>query len=229
MSAFRTRSRELSRELSLKIHQLGVGGTIAFSVRRFIQELLALATGRLKDSPDFDLKYGTDTRGIIRVGGLDVPADDAKHAGRYQTAIPGVFVEILNQLPIRFEDFSFIDLGSGKGRVLLEASSFPFQKIIGVELAPSLHAIACENISIYRGESQRCYNITPFCGNAVAFEIPLQNLVFYLFNPFDGEVLRAVLDRLEESLRQRPRTMYVLVLESGLSLCPRQCRELRDF
>ncbi len=37
-------------------------------------------------------------------------------------------------LPIEFNQFTFIDLGSGKGRTLLMASDFPFRKILGVEI-----------------------------------------------------------------------------------------------
>ncbi len=47
------------------------------------------------------------------------------------------------------QDFTFIDLGSGKGRVLLMASEYPFQKIIGVEFMPELHRAAQKNIAGY--------------------------------------------------------------------------------
>jgi hypothetical protein len=34
----------------------------------------------------------------------------------------------------------FVDLGSGKGRVILEAAQYPFHHVIGVEIAPELTA-----------------------------------------------------------------------------------------
>src|SRR5271166_3265808 len=35
-----------------------------------------------------------------------------------------------------FRDFTFVDLGSGKGRTLLMAADYPFRRIVGVELLP---------------------------------------------------------------------------------------------
>jgi hypothetical protein len=47
------------------------------------------------------------------------------------------------------QDFTFIDLGSGKGRVLLMAAAYGFKRIIGVEFMPELHRVAEENIRKY--------------------------------------------------------------------------------
>src|SRR5690242_5062036 len=63
----------------------------------------------------------------------------------YQPTEPAAFHEMLGRLQqqpnFRFGDFTFIDLGSGKGRTLLMASDYPFRAIIGVELLPALHQI----------------------------------------------------------------------------------------
>ena len=42
--------------------------------------------------------------------------------------------------------FTFVDIGSGKGRTLLMASQFPFRKIVGVELIAELHQRDQENL-----------------------------------------------------------------------------------
>ena len=52
--------------------------------------------------------------------------------------------------------FDFIDFGSGKGRVLLVASHYPFRQVIGVEFSPELHEIAQENIRRYQSPARRC-------------------------------------------------------------------------
>jgi len=46
---------------------------------------------------------------------------------------------VLEKLSINHSEFTFIDFGSGKGRVLFLASEYPYKKIIGVELARMLH------------------------------------------------------------------------------------------
>lgn len=199
------------REFSRKFRQYGFAGTVKLCIRKLAQELFEFVSPPKRD--DFDLTYGTDTSGVISAHSLGLSTTDASHAVRYQTAMADVFPSILHDLPIRFPDFVFVDLGSGKGRALLLASSFPFKAIVGVELAPSLHAVACNNIDIFRARAQQCQDITSKCENAATFEIPNENIAFYLFNPFDEEVMSAVASNIEASLRRFPRSVYILYLK----------------
>ena len=154
------KSRELWCEITLKLHQFGLAGTLTRGVRRIAHELRACVSPQQADTSDFDLKHGTDTSGVVHVGALDLPIAAARHAVRYQAAISDVFISLLNDLPITYNKYLFIDLGSGKGHALLLASDFPFKQIIGVELAPSLHEVACRNICIYRKPTQRMLGIS---------------------------------------------------------------------
>ena len=67
----------------------------------------------------------------------------------YQPTDAGLFQEMMAILPIDFREFTFVDLGSGKGRTLLMASEYPFRRIVGVEILPELHRAAEENIANY--------------------------------------------------------------------------------
>src|SRR3974377_600359 len=111
---------------------------------------------------------------------------------------------------IDFCQFTFIDLGSGKGRTLLMASDYPFRRIVGVELLPSLNEIAQQNLEKYHSESQRCCAIESICADATAFGLPAEPLVIYLFNPFPESGLRRTVANLEKSLTQHPRPIYVV-------------------
>jgi hypothetical protein len=104
-------------------------------------------------------------------------------------------------------------LGSGKGRALLVASRFPFKKIVGVELSHQLHRTANRNIEVFHADWQRCTNLISVCENAATFELPKDNLVVYLYNPFDEHVLSTVVSRLEHSLSQYPRTIYIVYVK----------------
>src|ERR1700733_13400481 len=75
----------------------------------------------------------------------------------YQPTEPSLFREMMASLPIAFDEFTFVDLGSGKGRTLLMASDYPLKKIIGVEILPELHKIAQKNLAAYMSESRKCY------------------------------------------------------------------------
>ena len=129
----------------------------------------------------------------------------------YQPTEPALFHEMLDGLrELNFCDFTFLDLGSGKGRTLLMASDYPFHRIVGVELLPALHQIAQQNLKQYQSESQKCFALEAICADAAGFAFPDQPLLIYLFNPFPEPVLRKVIANLAESLRACPRAVYVL-------------------
>jgi SAM-dependent methyltransferase len=132
----------------------------------------------------------------------------------YQPTEPALFHEMLDALQrqtgLAFGDFTFVDLGSGKGRTLLMASDYPFRRIVGVELLSTLHSIAQENLQRYKNESQKCFALEALCADATSFAIPDEPLVMYLFNPFPEAGLRRVIANLEQSLGAHPRAVYVL-------------------
>lgn len=134
----------------------------------------------------------------------------------YQPIEPEQFHEMLGSLNIDYSEFSFVDLGSGKGRALLLASSYPFRRIIGVEVLPELHAIAQRNLSRFHDAHQRCTRLESWCGDARDFVLPEDPIVLYLFNPFFEPVLERVLKNVEDSVRRNPRK-FVLIYANPLS------------
>ena len=137
----------------------------------------------------------------------------------YQPTEPAAFHEMLDALQqevgldgvaLDFRDFTFLDLGSGKGRTLLMASDYAFRRIVGVELLPALHQIAQENLRLYKHESQKCFALDSICADASEFPFPDEPLVVFLFNPFGESGMRQVTANLEGSLRAHPRPVYVL-------------------
>ena len=156
---------------------------------------------------DYDWQYRVNTTGAT-VGWRDRLLGE--FLSPYQPTEPGLFHEMLSSLQIDYPAFTFIDLGSGKGRALLMAADYPFKKIVGVEVLPSLHQAALENIGHYESPSRRCQSIVSICGDARHFELPAEPTVLYLFNPLPEAALREVVERLENSLRFHPRPLWVL-------------------
>ena len=133
----------------------------------------------------------------------------------YQPTEPALFREMIESLmqltpKINLSEFTFIDIGSGKGRALLMASQYPFQRILGIELLPELHRVAKENISKYKSDSQRCFVIDCVLADASEFDLPAEPTVLYLFNPLPESELVRMINRLEASLRQNPRPIFVI-------------------
>jgi SAM-dependent methyltransferase len=117
----------------------------------------------------------------------------------YQPTDAALFREMMASLPVDFSQFTFVDLGSGKGRTLLMASEYPFRRIVGVEILPELDRAAQENIRAFKSPAQRCMRIESICSDARAFVLPEEPLVLYLFNPLPEAALRQVLGTLERS------------------------------
>jgi SAM-dependent methyltransferase len=130
----------------------------------------------------------------------------------YQPTEPALFREMMDGLPIDFREFSFIDIGSGKGRALLLATQYPFRKIVGVELIRELHRAAEENIASWqtRSPARQVASIEALCMDAREFVFPETPLVVYLFNPLPEAALRQVVRNLEESSKQVPREIWIV-------------------
>jgi SAM-dependent methyltransferase len=128
----------------------------------------------------------------------------------YQPTEPALFKEMMASLKIDFQEFTFIDIGSGKGRVLLMAADYPFRRILGIELFPALHRIAQENLSAYKSDSQQCFALKTVCGDAREFIFPAEPIVLYLFNPLPEPALIEMMTHLDHSLSQFPRVVYLL-------------------
>jgi tRNA G46 methylase TrmB len=52
--------------------------------------------------------------------------------------------------PQRLAEYTFIDVGCGKGRMLLIASELPFRKVVGIELNEDLESRAAKNAEAWR-------------------------------------------------------------------------------
>jgi hypothetical protein len=128
----------------------------------------------------------------------------------YQPIEAEIFREIIHTLAIDFNQYTFIDIGSGKGRALLLASEFPFRRIIGIELLPELNRIAEENIRRFANAQGRVLPVETICGDATEFEFPNEPLIIYFFHPLTEAGFRKVLANLQLSLKREPRPVQML-------------------
>jgi SAM-dependent methyltransferase len=132
----------------------------------------------------------------------------------YQPIAPQQFREIMSTLfahlepDTDFSQFTFIDIGAGKGRALLLASEFAFRRAIGVELLPELVEIARENAREFERRGMPC-GIELVCEDATNFDFPAEPAVVFLFNPLPQAALQTLIQNLERSLHQNPRPVYV--------------------
>jgi SAM-dependent methyltransferase len=133
----------------------------------------------------------------------------------YQPIEPELFREVIGSLnigspDIDFGQFTFIDIGSGKGRALLLAAEYPFRRVVGVELLPELNSVAEENIHRFSVQKRACGEIQTVCGDATEFSFPAEATLIFLFHPLPEAGLTKLVGNLDTSLRENPRPAYVI-------------------
>lgn len=184
---------------------------LAGAAYRFARELLPDRRKIQYGDLDYDFDHSVDT--TRSNAGFRSQLIAALSGHQYFPTEPWLFDEMMTALPIRFQDFTFVDLGSGKGRVLLMAAQYGFKRIVGVEYMPEWHRSAEENLRKYvqycAAENRPVQYIESLCMDARDFQFPSGPLVIYMFNPFPEPALAAVVDKLRQSLLSEPRQAYV--------------------
>lgn len=148
-------------------------------------------------------------RWLDELFGFDEPPADIENLPRGAVPyLPSGVDEILAmvaEVPLRPDD-EFVDLGSGLGRVVILAHLLSGARACGVELQEPL----------VRRAKERCAGLAlprvSFVHANVA-DAELDGSVFFLYSPFNGEMLSAVLRRLEDVARRRPIVICAVDLE----------------
>ena len=146
----------------------------------------------------FDLKYGTDTmRWVDRSESVrTLETRRTRHPYRATKVRP--LLALLRQLDLPRECV-FVDIGSGKGRVLLIASMYGFSKVVGIEFSGALCLLARRNIDTFRKRVALPAPIEVIEADAVKYTFPFNESVIFMYNPFDASILKRVIDNLRES------------------------------
>lgn len=179
----------------------------------------------------FENRYGVRTSDVVGLDELGI-ADPERQ--RYKASPWLVLRRILPKREVCRHDV-FLDLGSGMGRVVLQATQYPFRRVIGVELSEELTRIARQNVS--RNVSrQRCGSVSLVCADVVHYEISDDVTVVFLGNPFAGSIFDHVVHALLESVDRIPRTVRIIyfnpveeakLLETGRVRLVRALRGMR--
>lgn len=162
---------------------------------------------RLTDQA-FDNLSGFDTGGIQRLYDLKIVGPNARHGVSHIASDPDDFARAMNALQLDLEAFAFVDLGSGKGRAILMAAEWPFRKIVGVEFAEELHAIARANVAALPADKR--LRIALAHDDAASCALPGGPIVVYLYHPFGPAIIRLVATRLLDDWRTTGRTIRIL-------------------
>jgi len=133
---------------------------------------------------EFDRAHGTNTSGLVSLFRLHIGSSNKKFGVRYQPCDPTVFSAAIEGID---RGRTFIDLGCGKGRVLIMAQEAGFRRIIGVEFSNALAGIA----------RKQCRFAEVITGDAAKYVFPKREpLCVFMYNPFAPPVLSEVIAHL---------------------------------
>lgn len=111
--------------------------------------------------------------------------------------------DVLRHLALDSSDV-FVDIGSGKGRVLCCAARYPVKQVVGVDLSDALCRVARENARRMRG---RRAPISVEAMEAQRFDYSAATVLF-LFDPFGEATLSPLLEKVADDVRSPVRIAY---------------------
>lgn len=117
-------------------------------------------------------------------------------------------LRVLRDAAAEPEKIVFLDYGSGKGRAIVVAATFPFKRVLGVELAESLVAVARNNVA--RMKHRRARQVEIEQADAASFRVPPDVNLIYFFNPFKGTLLERVVANIRASYEATPRKIGII-------------------
>lgn len=145
-------------------------------------------------------KYGINTSSIKKSN-----SDEFFH---YQGAGYLVLYRIFELVTPHTKLFDFVDIGCGKGRPAFVAESYGYEKLTGIELDKELAEAARENLKHY-SLKRKSSTIEFITANALEYNYKNKPTVYFLFNPFNEEVLKKVLARITLSTNSETWFVYM--------------------
>jgi tRNA1(Val) A37 N6-methylase TrmN6 len=155
------------------------------------------------------LKYGSGTFGAVDLKKLTIVNGEVQKSSRYEPVSFYMLEKLFDAFKKISNKTSIIDLGCGKGRMMMVAPHFGFTNIIGIDFAKEL----CQQAIINMKKKEQQFpgiDWQVINENVEQHEISSNDSVFFMFNPFNEDVFMKFLKRLEASCSRFPRQVYFL-------------------
>jgi SAM-dependent methyltransferase len=176
----------------------------------------------------FDSEHGTDTGGVIPGSQLGAGHPHDLFIAGYVAVSPSKFKAAMlrwrqSEPAFQVEDWTFLDLGCGKGRAVLLASEVGFREVVGVELNARLAEIARANAQMWTQKGKRHSPIRIECADVTEMSWPAGPCLVFMYNPFTKPVMLLVAKSLKEQFRERKDELEIIYQR------PEQAVALEEF
>lgn len=146
----------------------------------------------------------------IKTTNTTVRAEDSPHYYHYEATPYSILHTLFEEYELQQND-SFVDFGSGKGRLLFYVHNLFGVSVTGVEMNEYLHKKTWKNKKRYLKNSKQREEIQLECCLAEEYLVKASNNVFYFFNPFSIQIFMKVINNILDSFESHPRKIDLIL------------------
>jgi SAM-dependent methyltransferase len=157
----------------------------------------------------FDWRFGTDTVTRVQKYSLDIHSRNRNLGYGYQGTRALALFKFFKSMNLGGDNV-LLDLGSGKGKVLLVAAQCGFREVHGVEWSGQMCSVANRNIAAFRRKTRSSTVFKVFHSDVVDYPIKDNEDVFYLYQPFEDAILAQVIRNIQSSLESCSRRIWIV-------------------
>ncbi len=169
--------------------------------------------GRIHKKRDwrFDHRNNIETCERINISDLQ---DDLNFSGyeidELYSGTPTILFKALHK-PVamkKLQNATFIDIGSGKSRIIVQAAKAGFSQIQGIEFSKTLTQIGRKNC--HAAIKCKTVNWEIFEQDARYIHFPDGDMVIFMYNPFDGLIMGEFINNLAADVKVNPRSVILI-------------------
>jgi len=192
--------------LLMKNSQKGLLFTIKVIVSKLKDD--GIKTTFLKISKNIHHKILGVDFSMQEIDNLTIDSDNKSYGTICGSSAEHTVKHILDELVLLDKsvlDGTFVDYGSGKGRLITFAKEYGFHKTIGIEFAKELCDITKRNLKKLKIENSKVLHM-----DATNYLPEKDTRVIYFLNPFHEKVFKELLPKLIEHTKDFEKDIYII-------------------
>ena len=160
----------------------------------------------------FDFTYGLDTKphlDQIKAMKQGLKINETYGSSKYSDSSLLALRKLFSSLNLKPEN-TFLDIGCGKGIVLIAALEQNLKKIKGFDHSQYLCNIASNNCSAYQRKLDKIITLEINCLSGDGYEFEDDEDILYFYNPFSEKTTENFITSIEESLARNRRDILII-------------------
>ena len=178
-------SRKLDRKRKV-IKTFGLG---------YIYQHMMYAYHEYTHGKAFDKEYGIDTASPVTLKKLVIPYESKEFSEPYYPTNLAVLDNVFSSIP-DIQNSKLLDVGCGKGRVLIKGFLNNMKSVTGIEFSSELCEICVHNISAIETLTSHKTHTKVLNMDILDYDFDERFDIIFMFNPFNHVVVNHVLEKI---------------------------------